>query len=91
LRTFCLFLGLAAAGAATLPSPAVDLKTAPPSPSPALRVLSDAPLPPDFGRASDVRWATDQSVYLAVATGGTFEVSLDPAGPRPKEMIPAGS
>lgn len=91
LRTFFLFLGLAAAGAASLRSTAADLKTAPPSPSLALRVLSDAPLPPDFERASDVRWATDQSVYLAVATGGTFEFSLDPAGPRPKEMIPAGS
>jgi hypothetical protein len=67
---------------------------APPPPPPAatgIRILSDTTLPKDFEWASDVRWAIDKSVYLGVSIAGTFEVSLDPAGPPPKEMIPGRS
>ena len=60
-------------------------------PTPAgLRILSDTTLPQAFEWASDIRWASERSVYLAVAKDGTVEMSLDPQGPPPKEMI-AGS
>lgn len=71
----------------TMPAP----KPAPPPPSAVLRVLSDVALPPAFQWASDVRWASDKSVYLGVSVTGTFEVSLDPAGPAPQEIIPGRS
>jgi hypothetical protein len=59
--------------------------------SPGLRILSDVALPPALVWASDVRWASDRSVYLAAAKDGTFEVSTDPSGPPPKELIPGAA
>jgi len=52
-----------------------------------IHILSDTVLPQTFEWASDVRWASDQSVYLALAKDGAVEVSLDPKGPPPKELI----
>ncbi|MGH7484210.1 MAG: hypothetical protein ACREMY_01230, partial [bacterium] len=62
---------------------------APPvSPAPAqIRILSDIALPKALEWASDVRWASDKSVYLGASIAGTFEVSLEPAGPPPRELI----
>lgn len=64
---------------------------APPSTPPAFRILSDVALPKAFEWSSDVRWASDKSVYLAASIDGTFEVSLDRSGPPPKELIPGRS
>jgi hypothetical protein len=67
---------------------------APPASPPAaagFRILTDVALPKAFEWASDVRWASDKSVYLAASIDGTFEVSLDPSRPTPKEMIPGRS
>jgi hypothetical protein len=76
--------GLAAAAAAALrPSAA-------PAPG-GLRILSDVALPPALAWASDVRWASERSVYLAVPMVGIVEVSVDPAGPPPREAIPGSS
>ncbi len=92
MNMLALLTGLAVAlGTASPPATATDPKPAPSPTPPAIRVLSDVTLPPAFEWASDVRWASDKSVYLGVAVEGTFEVSLDPAGPPPKEMIPGRS
>lgn len=97
-----LFLtGLAVAlGSASPPATAPDPKPAPSPPPQAIRVLSDVAririlsdttLPQAFDRAADVRWASDTSVYLSMGIDGAKEVSLDPAGPPPREMIPGNS
>lgn len=80
-----------AVGGESQPAPSVVTpasRPAIPATSTSIGVLSDVDLPPAFEWASDVSWASDKSVYLGVAVTGTFEVSLDPAGPPPKEMIP---
>lgn len=74
-------------GSASAPSPPPPGQTAASANPPGIRILSDVALPPAFRRATDVRWASDETVYLGVSADGTFEVSLDPAGPPPKEMI----
>jgi len=88
MKLFCLLMGLGALGASA-PPPAA--KPAPPSNPPEIRILSEVTLPPAFEWASDVRWASDKSVYVGVSVDGTVEMSLDPAGPPPKEMIPGRS
>lgn len=88
MRSAILVLGSILAG---LLASGATLPTAPLPASPGLRILSDVVLPPSFDWASDVRWASDQSVYLALAKDGTVEMSLDPKGPPPKEMIPGAS
>lgn len=57
-----------------------------PSPS-ALRILSDRELPPALSPASDIRWASDASVYLALTKSGTAEVSLEPLGGKVEKVI----
>lgn len=68
------------------------MSSAQPSPTPmeapSLRITSRAPLPSELNRAKDVRWASDGSVYLALAGDGASEVSLDPAGQKIREMVP---
>lgn len=89
MKTFCLLMGLAAtAGSALPPSTTPDPEPLASTPPPAIRVLSDVALPSALEWASSVRWASDKSVYLGVGITGTFEVSIDPEGPPPKEMIP---
>ena len=83
VATWALFGLVAAAAAARLPSAA-------PAPS-GLRILSDVALPPALVWASDVRWASERSVYVAAAREGTFEVSTDPSGPPTKELIPGAA
>lgn len=41
-----------------------------------------------LAKATDVRWAGDRSVYLALGIDGAVEVNLDPVKLSPKEMIP---
>ncbi len=63
--------------------------SAPPAAPPTLRISSEITLPtPAFERATDVRWAGERSVYLALEVDGAVEVNLDPANLSPKEMIP---
>ncbi|HVT19431.1 MAG TPA: hypothetical protein VHQ90_25040 [Thermoanaerobaculia bacterium] len=69
-------VALAAVAAPALPSTA------------ALRIVSDRVLSKDLEKARDVRWASDQKVYLSLSQGGMVEASLDPGGPAPREMIP---
>jgi hypothetical protein len=60
----------------------------PPSPK-AIKILSDAVLPvPAYEWASDVRWASDRRVYLALGIAGTVEVNVEPAGAAPRGMVP---
>jgi hypothetical protein len=59
-----------------------------PSGLPALRVVSDAVLPPELNRAKDVRWATDRSIFLANGATGTSEIKLEPAVQQVRELIP---
>jgi len=71
--------------------------TAPASPPAAgaaksLTILSDTRLPASLLWASDLRWASDHSVYLGAERDGLLEVSLDPAGGvATKEMIPGAA
>jgi hypothetical protein len=55
--------------------------------SPAFRVLREASLPDSFAMAGDVRWASDDSLYVAKGLTGVSEVTLDgavkPASPVP--------
>jgi hypothetical protein len=46
---------------------------------PELRVLQRIPLPAGHSAAMDLRWASDDSVYVARAVDGVFEVGLDGA------------
>ena len=55
--------------------------------APKLRILSDQPLPPALGKAVDIRWASDSSVYLALAREGSVEVALSPLGKKVREVI----
>ncbi len=65
--------------------------SAPPAAPPTLRISSEITLStPALERAKDIRWASESSVFLALATEGTVEINLDPANLAPKEMI-AGS
>ncbi|HEX4966026.1 MAG TPA: hypothetical protein VF173_34770 [Thermoanaerobaculia bacterium] len=84
-RLSSLLVPLVLLGAAAPPAPA-------PPPAPAgIHILSDSTLPQAFEWATDVRWASDKSVYLGLSVDGTVEVGLDPAGSPPKEMIPGRS
>lgn len=60
------------------------LTSPPPPPSPPskeeVKVVLDQTLAPALPRATDVRWATDRSVYLGLAQEGTVEVGLDDLG-----------
>lgn len=70
---------LALAGAATLEGA-----------EPGLRLVSETVLPAHLERARDVRWASSESVYLAVSLTGTVELALDPVGNDVKQVIPDG-
>jgi hypothetical protein len=59
-----------------------------PPAAPALHVISDRMLPPGLEKATDVRWASDKTVYLSLREDGTVEAPLDPGGPAIKEWIP---
>jgi hypothetical protein len=58
-----------------------------PIPSAALHILSDTVLGEAFRFAKDVRWASDQSVLLAVIKSGVVEYNLDGKTPT-KQLIP---
>jgi len=76
--------GLAIAAARTDPPPTA-------SPASGITILSDVALPASAIWARDVRWASDSSVYVSLAIDGIVEMSLDPAKPTLKEMIPAAA
>lgn len=77
------------ASAGPLAGPAPAPAAAPPASSKAIKILKDSALPvPAYEWASDVRWASDRRVYLALGIAGTVEADLDPAGAAPKQMIP---
>ena len=44
---------------------------------PGLRLVSETVLPAALERARDVRWASSESVYLAISLTGTVELPLD--------------
>lgn len=58
---------------------------------PGLQILWDRPLPAGAAGAIDVRWASDDSVYLALGRGGVVEMSLEPFGGRIVEIVPGAS
>lgn len=82
-----LFILLAAPRA---PGWALPAKPASPPPAPQIQILSDVPLPPELNEAADVRWAGDDSVFLALRRGGVAELSLKPPG-RIEEVFPGAS
>ncbi len=45
-------------------------------------------LPPELRYALDVRWASDNSVFLGLKTAGTVEVGVDGRNTAPKVLIP---
>src|SRR5436305_6560944 len=59
-----------------------------PEPERSLRILSDRPLPPALVSALDIRWASDHSVYMALAREGTVEASIDLDHLKITPMIP---
>ena len=59
-----------------------------PEPARSLRILSDRLLPPVLVSALDIRWASDHSVYLAMAREGTVEASIDLDHLKVVPMIP---
>lgn len=63
----------------------------PPAAPPALRISSEITLPASLEKAKDVRWAGDNSVYLALATEGAVEINLNPKNLATKEMIPGST
>ena len=52
-----------------------------------LRILARTPLPAASTVASDVRWASADSVYVVHAHDGVFEIGLD--GARKRMLVPA--
>jgi hypothetical protein len=56
--------------------------------APALHILSDTTLGEPLNYAVDVRWASDESVYLALKKRGVVEYKLDGKGTPLKQMIP---
>ncbi len=59
-----------------------------PEPARSLRILPDRPMPPALGKAVDIRWASDSSVYLAMLREGAVEASVDLDHLRVTKMIP---
>ncbi len=53
-----------------------------------LRILWDRPLPAACAGAFDLRWASDESVYLALGRQGVVEMSLQPFGERIETIVP---
>lgn len=53
-----------------------------------LRITSERALPESLRKAIDVRWATDQSVFLALLTQGVAQAPVQENGPAQTEMIP---
>lgn len=52
-----------------------------------LRILWDRPLPETAASAHDLRWASDESVYLALGWDGVVEMSLAPYGERIQQVV----
>jgi hypothetical protein len=68
-----------------------DPPAKPPAPSPpGIRILSEVALPKELLPAQDVRWASDDSVYLALVWQGVAEFSLKPQG-KVREVIPGAA
>lgn len=59
-----------------------------PAAPPALHIISDRPLPQALHEASDIRWASDTSVYLSLYREGAVEASVDLDHPRVVKVIP---
>ncbi len=55
---------------------------------PTIQVVSERTLPPELTKATDVRWASDRSVYLALRAHGVVEV---PLGATSASVISAAS
>ncbi|MFL6202181.1 MAG: hypothetical protein ACJ76J_23660 [Thermoanaerobaculia bacterium] len=60
----------------------------PPAAPRSLQITSQVKLPPELNRARDLRWASDNSVYLALGANGVSEVSLNPPNQQIREMVP---
>jgi hypothetical protein len=56
--------------------------------APRVQILSDQPLPPALNRALDIRWAGDDSVYLARGREGTVQASVNSLGGQIRDVIP---
>lgn len=69
----------------------VTLLAAAALPPAVIKVVSDQPLPASLSRASDVRWADDQTVYLSLVREGTVQVAVDPLGGKVREVIPGST
>lgn len=53
-------------------------------------VVLDRPLPQELRWAWDVRWASDQSVWLAAARSGVFELSIEGPETSPRRLGAGG-
>lgn len=62
-----------------------------PGPEPVFRILSDRELPAALAKATDVRWAGDRSIYLALRDQGVVEIPLEPAPALPREVVAGGA
>jgi hypothetical protein len=59
-----------------------------PSEPQAHRITSDVALPPELHDATDVRWATDHSLFVANGDQGTIEIKLQPLGQWVRKLVP---
>jgi hypothetical protein len=70
-----------------LVTPPAELPRKPPA---GIKIISDVALPPALNKASDVRWASDDSVYLALGSDGVVELNLKPLG-NPRQIFPSAA
>ena len=71
-------------GSAESPRPPAAPKSAP---EPAIQILSERELPASLAKATDVRWASAGSIYLALRDQGVVETPLEPAPALPREVV----
>lgn len=53
----------------------------------AFEVLVDRALPSELAASLDVRWASDDSVYLAAGRAGIVELAVDDASAKPHQVV----
>lgn len=58
------------------------------SAQPSLRFVATYPVPGDPSPATDVRWASDEAVYLSRFHDGVVEVTLQPGSPLRRQWVP---
>lgn len=54
-----------------------------------LELVRERPVPEPVGRISDLRWAGDDSLYLAAGPAGVLRVKIEPDWGQPQVVLPA--